>query len=328
MDLLVLVIALSMLFAYINGMHDAATTIATSVATRALTPTIAVLMAAGLNLLGALLGLEVAQTIITGILDPGTGEDALLILFAGVLGAICWDLWTWWRGVPASSSHALIGGLAGAGTAAAVQVHWGNIALLVVIPMIVVPLVALALSAALTLAVLWGWRNSSPRRTGTRFQHSQAISAAALALGHGLQDGQKAIGVMMLGLLTVGMPQGEVPWWVRACIAVSLAAGTLAGGWRIVRTLGRRLADLDAPRGFAAETVASTVLYVSAYGLGAPVSTTHSLTAAIVGAGVMSRPSSVRWRVAGEIVTAWLATPVVSGLFAAGFFLLARTLVT
>lgn len=325
MDGLVFVVVLALAFAYVNGMHDAATTIATSVATRTLTPAIAVAMAAGFNLVGALLGDRVAQNVAEGIIDPGTGNTALAVLGSALVGATLWSLLTWRRGVPSSSSHALIGGLAGAGLVASVTVHWSGLVWLLVLPMVLVPLLALLSSLLLTVALMWLARNSSPSRSHRRFQQFQAISAAALALGHGLQDGQKALGAIMLALLATGQTgDNQVTWWMRLLVACALAAGTAAGGWRIVRTLGRRLCDLDAPRGFAAEAVAASLLYASAYGLGAPVSTTHTLTAAVVGAGVSRRVSAVRWRVAREIGFAWVLTPPGAGLLAAGCFLLLR----
>ncbi len=322
---LVVVIVLALGFAYTNGFHDAASTIATSVTTRALTPAIAIFLAAGFNLLGALLGSDVAGTVGSGIVSPGVGALALSVVGMALFAALGWNLFTWWQGVPSSSSHALIGGLAGAGVAAGAQVHWSVIGTHVVLPMLIATLVALTLSLALTVAIMWLWRESSPTRTYRRFEHAQTISAAALALGHGLQDAQKSMGAMAIALVAVGQAEaGELPLWVRVSAGLALAAGTAAGGWRIVRTLGRRLVDLDAPRGFVAETVSAALLYASAYGFSAPLSTTHTMTAAVVGAGLTKGPLAVRWRVARDIGRAWVLTPVVCAVVAAAGVLLLR----
>lgn len=322
---LVAVVVLALIFAYVNGFHDAAGTIATSVATRALTPGIAIAVACGFNLTGALLGQQVAYTIGSGILTLDTGNAALAVVAAGLLAAIGWDLLTWLRGIPSSSSHALIGGLTGAGLAATMTVHWEVILRRVAIPMVVVPGVALLAAGAVTVAVMWLHRDSSPSRTFRRFEHAQAISAAALSLGHGISDGQKAMGAIMLALVADGRSVDGVPLWVRLSAAAALALGTAGGGWRIVRTLGRRLVDLDAPRGFVVEAVSAGLLYATAFGLGAAVSTTHTVTGAVVGSGVVS-PSAVRWRIVRDIALAWVLTPVVTAAAAAGFCLIALLL--
>lgn len=315
---LLCVIVLATCFAFINGVHDASTSIATSVATRALTPVYAVCLAAGFNLVGSLLGHGVASTVASSLVQPGLGAVALVLIGSALLGAIAWDLVTWRQGIPSSSSHALIGGLAGASVAAGAHVHWEAMLTLVVLPMVLVPTTALLLSYLVTNVVLWSGSRSDPGRVYPRFEHAQSISAAALALGHGLQDGQKTAAAILLALVAVGeqMP-AETPWWIRLLAGFALAAGTLSGGWRIARTLGRRLVDLDAPQGFAAESVSASMLYASAYGLGVPVSTTHTTTAAVVGTGLTKRWSAVRWRIVRDISWAWLLTPLVSGLIAA-----------
>lgn len=315
---LVVVIGLALVFAYVNGFHDAASTIATPVSTRALTPAMAIALAVVFNLIGALLGQEVAYTIGSGIVSLAPGAPALLVVGAALAAAVAWDLLTWLRGIPTSSSHALIGALTGAGLIASLTIHWDVIAVRVVVPMLLVPLAAMALALVLTTAIIWLFRESSPSRSYRRFENAQAVSAAALALAHGISDGQKAIGAIMLAMLAAGHALADgVPLWVRLATAVALALGTASGGWRIVRTLGRRLVDVDAPRGFAAELVSAVLLYVSAFGFGAAVSTTHTVTGAVVGAGAVSHRFSVRTRILRDITVTWLLTPFVTAALAA-----------
>ncbi|GAB2683914.1 inorganic phosphate transporter [Thalassiella azotivora] len=325
--LVVLVVAVALTFDYTNGFHDAANAIATSVSTRALTPRVALAMAAVFNLIGALLGEGVARTIGSGIIVPPGGTHGLVVVFAGLIGAIAWNLITWWFGLPSSSSHALIGGLMGAGVASATQVQWGVIGTKVVIPMIVSPLVGFTLAYLLMVAILWRFRNSQPSRTNRRFRMAQTVSAAAMALGHGLQDAQKTMGVIVLALVAGGYHAGDsIPLWVKISAAVAISLGTYAGGWRIMRTLGRRVIELDPPRGFAAETVAAGVLYTTAFVFKAPISTTHTITSAIMGVGATRRLSAVRWGVAGNILGAWVLTIPMAGLMAGGTYLLAHLL--
>jgi PiT family inorganic phosphate transporter len=323
--LVVLVVAVALAFDYTNGFHDAANAIATSVSTGALTPRVALAMAAVFNLIGAMLGEGVAKTIGSGIISPGEGRHGLVIVLAGLLGAIAWNLITWWRGLPSSSSHALIGGLAGSGIAAATTVHWEVIGTKVIIPMIVSPLVGFTLAYLLMVGVLWTFRHSVPGKTNRRFKMAQTVSAAAMALGHGLQDAQKTMGVIVLALVAGGYHEGtEIPFWVKIAAAVAISAGTYAGGWRIMRTLGRRIIELDAPRGFAAETVAASVLYTTAFAFQAPISTTQTITSAVMGVGATKRRSAVRWGVVREIVVAWALTIPMAGLIAAAFYFVAR----
>ncbi|GAB4062183.1 low-affinity phosphate transporter PitH [Angustibacter speluncae] len=325
--LVVLVIAIALTFDYTNGFHDAANAIATSVSTRALTPRVALAMAAVFNLIGALLGEGVAKTIGSGIIDPGGGHQGLVIVMSGLLGAIAWNLITWWRGLPSSSSHALIGGLAGAGIAAATTVHWDVILTKVVIPMIASPLVGFGLAYLLMVGILWAFRHSVPGRTNRRFKMAQTVSAAAMALGHGLQDAQKTMGVIVLALVAGGYHEGtDIPLWVKLAAALAISAGTYAGGWRIMRTLGRRIIELDPPRGFASETVAASVLYTTAFAFQAPISTTHTITSAVMGVGATKRASAVRWGVVREILTAWVLTIPMAGLSAALFYGIAHLL--
>jgi inorganic phosphate transporter, PiT family len=325
--LVVVVVAVALFFDFTNGFHDAANAIATSVSTRALTPRLALLMAAGMNLLGALLGTGVAQTIGSGIISPPAGASGLLVVLAGLVGAVVWNLVTWWRGLPSSSTHALIGGLAGAGIAAGTTVHWDVLATLVALPMVLSPLLGFALAYVLMVAVLWAVRHRpfAPTMRGVRI--AQPVSAAAMALGHGLQDAQKTMGVITLALVAGGLHEGpSIPLWVKLVAALAISAGTYAGGWRIMRTLGRRIIELDPARGFVAESVSATVLYGAAFLFHAPVSTTHTITSAIMGVGATRRLSAVRWGVAGNIAAAWVLTIPAAGLVAAGLYLLGSLL--
>ncbi len=329
LTLVVTVIVVALVFDYTNGFHDAANSIATSVSTRALTPRVALFMAAVFNLVGAFLGEGVAKTIGSGIVAPEslTGRIGLATVLAGVSGAIAWNLFTWYFGIPSSSSHALIGGLLGGGLAASATVEWAVIGEKVVIPMIVSPLVGFTLAYLLMVGLLWGFRRRNPGPTNRGFRAAQTVSAAAMALGHGLQDAQKTMGVIVLVLVIGGYHQGEdIPFWVKFAAAAAISLGTYAGGWRIMRTLGRRTIELDPPRGFASETVASTVLYVMAIGFHAPISTTHTITSSIMGAGASKRLNAVRWGIAGNIVTAWIVTIPMSALSAALVFFAVRPL--
>jgi inorganic phosphate transporter, PiT family len=326
---IVVVIVVALGFDYTNGFHDAANAIATSVSTRALAPRTALIMAAVMNLVGAFLGTAVASTVGSGIIDAPTGMSGLAVVLAALLGAIFWNLVTWYFGLPSSSSHALIGGLVGAALASAGTVKWTGVVDKVVIPMVVSPIVGFALAGLIMLALLWIFRNGRPRPLTQGFRHAQTVSAAAMALGHGLQDAQKTMGVIVLALVVGGYHQGfAVPWWVIVLSAGALSAGTYAGGWRIMRTLGRRIIDLDPPRGFAAETTASAVLYTTAFVFAAPISTTQTITSSILGVGATKRLSAVRWGVAGNIVVAWVLTIPMAALAAALAFWLIHLLVT
>jgi PiT family inorganic phosphate transporter len=316
--LIIAVIVVALTFDYTNGFHDAANAIATSVSTRALTPRAALIMAASMNLLGAFLGTEVAKTVGEGIVDLPQVTSSLVVVMAAVMGAIVWNITTWWLGLPTSSSHALIGGLVGATLAASGIVLWAGIVEKVVIPMIASPLVGFVVAFLLMTAIQWAFRRSSPARTNRGFRIAQTFSAAGMALGHGLQDAQKTMGVITLALLAGGYQETfEVQWWVIVIAASALALGTYAGGWRIMRTLGRRIVDLDPPRGFAAEATAASILYTTAFVFHAPISTTHSITSAVMGVGATRRFSAVRWGVAGNIVTAWVVTMPMAALVAA-----------
>ncbi|MBS45192.1 MAG: anion permease [Nocardioides sp.] len=311
MDLTVIiaVVVVALVFDYINGFHDAANAIATSVTTKALTPRVALVMAAVLNFVGALLGERVARTV-TETISPGAGSAGLLVVVAGLLGAIGWNLLTWWWGLPSSSTHALIGGLVGAAVAAGVTAHWDVVLRDVVLPMVVSPVVAFGAALLLMLLVQRLFARVSPTRVYSGFRLAQTLSAAGVALGHGLQDAQKTMGVIFLALVSGGyVTDGDpLPLWVVLSAATALAAGTYVGGWRVIRTLGQRLIDLDPPRGFVAESVASGVLYTAAYAAQAPISTTHTVTSAVGGAGAAGGLRHIRWRVARRIGLAWLFT--------------------
>lgn len=329
--MVIVVVTVALVFDYTNGFHDAANAIATSVSTRALTPRVALAMAAILNFVGALLGVGVAQTI-QGIIDiePVAAEQsahALTIVLAALIGAITWNLITWWFGIPSSSSHALIGGIVGAGVASATTVDWATLIEKVAIPMVLSPLLGFLGAFGVMTAIMWIFRRARPARVSRGFRLAQTVSAAGMSLGHGLQDAQKTMGVIVLALVAGGYSDGaDVPLWVIVAAATAIALGTYSGGWRIMRTLGRRIIDLDPPRGFAAESTAASVLYVMAIGLQAPVSTTHTITSAIMGAGATKRASAVRWGVVRGIVTAWIVTIPAAATMAALTYLIASPL--
>jgi len=318
-----IVIALAMGFNFTNGFHDAANAIATSVSTRALTPRVALGMAALANLVGAFFGKKIADTVGKGIIEAPQGNDGLVICAAALIGATGWNLLTWWYGLPSSSSHALIGGLGGAALAAGATVQWAGILQKVVLPMIASPVAGVILGYLVMTAILWLFRHAHPGRVQRGFRYAQTVSAAAMAFGHGLQDASKTAGVVVLALTVGGHYDGEgIPLWVLILSAVVISLGTYSGGWRIMRTLGRRIIHLDPPQGFAAETTAASILYVAGMGFGAPISTTHTITSAIMGVGATKRLSAVRWGVAGNIIGAWMLTFPGAGLVAAASCLL------
>ena len=312
---LIVVVLVALGFAYTNGFHDSANAIATSVSTRALPPRVALLMAGVMNLLGAWLGLQlgggVAKAVTSGIISPPPeGSAGLVIVFSLLVGAIAWNLVTWGFGLPSSSTHALIGGMIGAGLASGLRVNWSGVWEKVILPMLISPVVGFILAFFLMVGILWAFRNAHPSKVTRGFRMSQTVSAAGMALGHGIQDAQKSMGVVMLALIAGGhaTSKSAVPWWVLWSAALAISAGTCAGGWRIMRTLGRKVIELDPPRGFAAETVASLVLYFTAFVYPAPVSTTHIITGSIMGVGATKRKTAVRWGVAGNIIFAWFLT--------------------
>lgn len=339
--LVVSVIVIALAFDYTNGFHDAANAIATSVSTRALTPRRALLMAAIMNVIGALLGTDVAKTIGKGIIDlshysSSTDQalqlEGLIVVLGALIGAVVWNLITWWFGLPSSSSHALIGGLVGAGLAAGLVPEWKGITNSVFIPMFASPVVGFFLGYVLMKILLRAVAHLPYHRTMRRFRFLQTVSAALMALGHGLQDAQKTMGVIVMALLAGGYGDYHnilvldpvtnqvditIPTWVKVSAAVAISLGTYAGGWRIMRTLGRKIIDLDPARGFVAESVAAGVLYTTAFAWHAPISTTHTITSAIMGVGATKSKHAVRWSVAKSIVIAWFLTLPAAALVAA-----------
>jgi PiT family inorganic phosphate transporter len=328
--IVVTVVVVALAFDYTNGFHDAANAIATSVSTQALTPRIALTLAAVMNFVGALLGQKVAHTVADTLSIAGADEKhALVIVLAALLGAIVWNLITWYFGLPSSSSHALIGALVGAAIAAGpdlASVHWHTIVDKVLIPMVASPVVGFCLAFVVMMSIMWIFRKRPAAKVYRGFRGLQTVSAAALALGHGLQDAQKTMGVIFLALVASGHAQegDPLPLWVIICAAGAISAGTYSGGWRIMRTLGRRIIHLDPARGFSAEAVGAGVLYTTAFIWHAPISTTHTITSAIMGAGATKRFSAVRWGVAGSIVTAWVLTFPAAGLAAAAAYEILR----
>jgi PiT family inorganic phosphate transporter len=306
--LILIVVALG--FDFTNGFHDAANAVAVSITTRALRPLIALGMAAVLNVVGALISTKVALRVGEGIISTPSGSHGLVIVFSALLGAITWNLLTWWFGLPSSSTHALIGGLVGAAIAApASEVKWEGVVDKVIVPMATSPVIGLGLGFALMIGILWLFRRARPATVNNGFRKSQTLSTAAMAFSHGTQDAQKTMGVITLALVTTGHLSGfDVPIWVIIAAAGAMGLGTLAGGWRVIRTLGSRITPLDPARGFAAQTSASAVLLVSAYAYAIPLSSTHIVTSSIMGVGASRRLSAVRWGVAQRIVLAWVLT--------------------
>ncbi|HEY7702164.1 MAG TPA: inorganic phosphate transporter [Candidatus Limnocylindrales bacterium] len=313
---LVVVIALAIAFDYINGFHDTANAIATSVATRALHPRHAILMATAFNFIGAFAGTAVAKTIGAGLVDETTSTQA--VVAAALVGAITWNLITWWFGLPSSSSHALIGGLLGATIVAAGTgaLKVDGLVNKVLVPMISSPLIGFSGAFLLMLALYWIFRNAKRKPMARIFRRLQVISAGYMAFSHGSNDAQKTMGIITLALFAAGaIPTVDVPFWVIIVSATALSLGTAVGGWRIMRTMGHRVVELEPVHGFAAETTAATVLIGTA-SLGMPVSTTHVISSAIMGVGSARGPKGVRWGVARRILLAWVITIPAAGAVA------------
>lgn len=319
------IIVTALVFDYTNGFHDAANAIATAVGSKSLKPRTALAIAALGNLAGAFISEGIAKTVGSGIIDVEATNNGLIVVMAGLFGAIAWNVITWWFGLPSSSSHALIGGLAGAALAASQLVHWDGILAKVVIPMIISPIIGFSLAYGLALAIIWTFRNASRDRATKGFRWAQATASGAMAVGHGLQDAQKTMGVITLALVVGGLHEGDsIPTWVKIAAAMAITAGTWAGGWKIMATLGRRVAEMDLPRGLAAQTIASSVLYVMAIGYSAPISTTHTITSSILGAGATRGRKYVRWGVVRTIVGAWVLTlPAAAAIAAVMYWILA-----
>jgi inorganic phosphate transporter, PiT family len=304
------VVAVALFFDFTNGFHDTANSIATSVSTRAMSPRAAVLSAAVLNFAGAFVSFAVAATIAKGIVDQEIVTPDVIL--AGLVGAITWNLITWYMGLPSSSSHALIGGVLGSAIAAAGfdVVKWGGLKEKVLIPSLLAPFLGLTIAAALMIGITWVIRRQNPGRVNRVFRRLQLVSGGFVSFTHGTNDAQKTMGIIMLALIATDhlAPTAErPPVWVILGAALAMAAGTYAGGWRIIKTLGTRIAKLDPPQGFAAQTACASILWATAH-LGFPVSTTHTISGSVMGAGASRRLSAVRWGVAGNIVLAWLMT--------------------
>ncbi|MFL5761046.1 MAG: inorganic phosphate transporter [Thermomicrobiales bacterium] len=306
---LILIVVLGLVFDFINGFHDTANSIATSIATRALSPVQAVSMAAVLNVVGALTGTAVAATVGKGIISPELATQKLVV--AALLSAIVWDLVTWWQGIPSSSSHALVFSIVGAGVAEAGADAIETAGVTKVLKgMVFSPLLGFIGAFCLLMILLWIFARKRPSFVNHLFRRGQIFSAAYMAYSHGGNDAQKTMGIITLALATYHGWSGsefEVPLWVILSAAVSMGLGTAIGGWRIIRTMGFKVVDLRPIDGFAAETAAATVIEVASR-LGIPVSTTHVISSAIMGVGATRRASAVRWGVAGRIVTAWVVT--------------------
>jgi PiT family inorganic phosphate transporter len=306
----ILVVVLAVGFDYVNGFHDTANAIATSVSTRALRPSHAILMSATANFLGALTGTAVATTIAKGIATIPGGDAGQIVVCSALVGAIAWNLLTWRLGIPSSSSHALIGGLIGAAIAAVgvTSLNLKGIYDKVIFPLVASPILGVVIGFALMVALLNMFRRAHPKRINDRFRRLQLVSAAFMAFSHGSNDAQKTMGIVTLALVAGGIiPEPVVPLWVILLAATAMSLGTAAGGWRIIKTMGQKVVKLDPVHGFAAETTAATIILGASH-FGMPVSTTHVISSAIIGVGASDRFSAVRWGVAGNIVVAWVLT--------------------
>jgi PiT family inorganic phosphate transporter len=323
---IVAIVAVALAFDFINGLHDAANSIATVVSTRVLEPKLAVAWAASFNFIAFLFfGLSVAKTIGTGIVDPAVMDP--WVILSALIGAIAWNLFTWWLGFPSSSSHALIGGIAGAGIAKggfSVLVMSGFVKTASAI--VLSPLAGLILAVALMIALSWLVRRSTPFAVDQRFRKLQLLSASLYSLGHGGNDAQKTMGIIAVLLYSQGLIGGEfhVPFWVVIASQLAMALGTMLGGWKIVRTMGSKITELKPFQGFCAETAGAISLFAATW-LGVPVSTTHTITGAIVGVGMTKRASAVRWGLAGQIVWAWIFTiPAAAAIGFASYWVIGR----
>jgi PiT family inorganic phosphate transporter len=305
--LLLCVIILALIFDFINGFHDTATAIATSVSTRALTPKAAVIMATILNLVGALSGTAVAKTVGSGLVE--TGSITQITVISALIAAIAWDIITWYLGLPTSSSHALLASVVGAAVATAgVSVIIQKGILKVLTALVVSPLIGFVLSYVLMIVLNWGFKKSTPSLVNYLFGRLQILSAAYMAFSHGSNDAQKTMGIITMALVSYyQLPQFSVPLWVMIACAAAMAFGTAFGGWKIMKTLGIRLVQLRPIHGFAAQTSAATIIEIASR-IGLPLSTTHVISSTIMGVGASKRFSAVRWGVGGNIVLAWIIT--------------------
>lgn len=308
--LLILIVLVALVFDFTNGAHDCANAIATVVSTKVVTPRFAVGMAAALNLAGALLGTEVAKTLGAGLVLPEVVQGSHILVLAALLGAIFWNCLTWYFGIPSSSSHALIGGLVGAALAHAgpEALNFSVIVNKVLLPLVLSPLAGFGMGFLIMWLIYWLFARVMRSKVNRIFRKMQLVSAAFMATSHGLNDAQKTMGIITLALFIFGeIDEVAVPLWVKLACALAMAAGTAIGGWKIVKTMGHRIFKLEPVHGFAAETSAALVISGASV-LGAPVSTTHTISACIFGVGSTKRLSAVRWTVAGQLVTAWVLT--------------------
>ncbi|MGP5578332.1 inorganic phosphate transporter [Corynebacterium flavescens] len=322
--ILAIVIVTALAFDFTNGFHDTANAMATSIATGALKPFTAVAISAALNLVGAFLSVHVAATVAKGIVNldsydistaggsvPVDGEALLMVVFTGLIGGIFWNLFTWLLGMPSSSSHALFGGLIGAAFAAmgTAGVAWSSIAGKIIIPALVSPFIAAFVSACGTFMVYWITNTIPHRVKNEHFRHGQIVTACLVSLAHGAGDAQKTMGVIFLALVAAGEanPDARLPTWVIFGCAIAIAAGTLSGGWRVIRTLGKGLVEIESPQGMAAEASSAAIILTSAAG-GMALSTTHVSTGSILGTGIGRKGAQVRWGVAMRMAAAWLIT--------------------
>jgi PiT family inorganic phosphate transporter len=326
--LLVAVVGIALLFDFTNGAHDSANAIATIVSTKVLSPLTAVLMAGVLNLVGAFLGEAVAHTIGSGIVQPEMVAGSQGLVLAALLGAIFWNLLTWYLGLPSSSSHALVGGLIGSAIAYGGfdAPSYGSIAHKVLLPLVISPVAGFFSGYLLMVLLSWLVRRSTPGRVNFLFKKLQILSSAFMATSHGLNDAQKTMGIISLALFTFHeIPEMHVPFWVKLSCALAMGLGTATGGWKIVKTMGHKIFKLEPIHGFAAETSAAAVISGASL-LGAPISTTHIISTTVIGVGASKRLSAVRWGVAGRLVVAWVMTiPAAALVAAACYWLLAVT---
>ncbi|TNE33529.1 MAG: inorganic phosphate transporter [Alphaproteobacteria bacterium] len=325
LPLLIGLIALALAFDFLNGLHDAANAIATVVATRLLSPVMAVVFAAFGNFAAYwIVGLHVAETVGKGIIDKDVVTPA--VVFGALIGAMFWNIVTWLKGIPSSSSHALIGGLLGAGIA-----HAGFGAVesagttKTVVAIFLSPMIGFALAMTLMLAASWSFKGAQPRSANGIFKGLHLISSAAYAISHGGNDAQKTMGIIAVLLYSTGYLGGEfhVPEWVVVSCYLAIALGTLSGGWKIIKTMGNKLTKLNHHSGFCASAAGSAVVF-GASAMGIPISTTHAITGSVVGTGAARRASAVRWSVASRVIVAWFITIPASGIVGAGFYLLTR----
>ena len=317
--ILIAVVAVALLFDFTNGAHDSANAIATVVSTKVLSPVAAVLMAGALNLLGAFLGTAVAHTMGSGIVRPEMVTGSQTLVLAALLGAISWNFFTWYLGLPSSSSHALVGGLVGAAVACGGwnAPNYHSIAEKILLPLVLSPLAGFVSGYLLMVLLSWLVRTATPGRVNFLFRKLQILSSAFMATGHGLNDAQKTMGIISLALFIFHeIPEMTVPFWVKLSCALAMGLGTATGGWKIVKTMGHKIFKLEPIHGFAAETSAALVI-CAASAFGAPISTTHTISTTVIGVGASKRLSAVRWGIAGKLVVAWVLTIPASALVGA-----------